>query len=76
MYLICPYCDCNFSYRDEYFTGRPENFYGTASNGIYYPSTKVHLGNIYKCINEECEAYEQYFYTKTDSNQIYEGYPC
>ena len=75
MIPYCPYCDSDLTYRDEYFTGRPESFYGTASNGIHYPSTKKHLGDIYKCVNDECEAYDQHFYTDTNEN-LFEGYPC
>lgn len=71
----CPYCENDLSYRDEYFSGRPENFYGTAANGIHYPSTKKHLGNIYKCVNEDCEQFDQYFYTNV-SGDLKEGYPC
>jgi hypothetical protein len=71
----CPYCGEELRYQDEYFKGRLESFSGTAGCGLYYPSTKVHLGDIYKCKNEECEAYEQHFYTDTQDN-LKEGYPC
>lgn len=73
--MECPYCNGNLSYQDEYFMGRPESFYGTAANGIHYTSTKIHLGDIYKCKNEECEVYEQHFYTDNRGN-LNEGYPC
>lgn len=71
----CPYCEGDLSYEDEYYSGRPERFYGTASNGIYYPSTKVHLGDIFKCRNEECEEYQKHFYTDKHGH-LHEGYPC
>lgn len=71
----CLYCNCDLSYEDEYFTGRPANFYGTAGNGIYYPSTLKHLGYIYRCRNEECESHGQLFYTNKDGD-LHEGYPC
>lgn len=45
--MTCPYCNADLKYDSEYYSGRPESFYGTASNGIYYPSTKVHQGDIY-----------------------------
>lgn len=72
--MNCPYCDCDLTYQDEYFSGLPESFYGTAGNGIHYPSTKKHLGDIYKCKNEDCEAYDEHFYTV--NNDLREGYPC
>jgi len=34
-------------------------------------------GDIYKCNNEECEAYQQPFYTyRHDGGELHEGYPC
>jgi len=71
--MICPYCDSDLSYQDEYYIGRPEYFYGTAGNGIHYPSTKKHLGDIFKCKNEECEMFEQHFHTS--NGELKEGYP-
>lgn len=49
--LECPYCGRELDYTDYYGTGRPENFYGTAANGIHYPSTYHKLGDIYQCGN-------------------------
>lgn len=73
--MNCPYCNEELQFHDEYYTGRPENYYGTAGNGIYYPSTKKHLGDIFKCKNEECEYYDTFFYTDTNDN-LNEGFPC
>ena len=36
---------------DTYGTGKPEYYYGTAANGLYYPSTWEQLGIIYQCPN-------------------------
>ena len=34
-------------------------------------------GDIYQCVNEECEMYEEYFHTHREySDDIHEGYPC
>jgi hypothetical protein len=73
--MECPYCEQELHYHDTYGTGRHEYYYGTAANGIHYPSTWKKLGDIYKCENEECEAFEQHFYTDERDN-LHEGYPC
>ena len=49
--MECPYCGAELRCEDHYGTGRQEYFYGTAGNGIYYPSTYKKLGNIYRCPN-------------------------
>jgi hypothetical protein len=51
--MECPYCGAELIYDDYYGTGRQEYFYGTAGNGIYYPSTFKKLGDIYYCPNRE-----------------------
>jgi len=74
---VCPCCEQELLYVDYYYIGKPSSFYGTAGNGIYYPQTSNYkkLGDIFKCNNEECEAYENHFYTD-EQNNLYEGYPC
>ena len=49
--MECPYCGQELTCTDHYGTGRPESFYGTAANGIHYPSTYLKSGDIYKCNN-------------------------
>lgn len=49
--MECPYCGKELTLTDHYGTGRQESFYGTAANGIRYPSTYRKLGDIYKCDN-------------------------
>lgn len=74
--MECPYCYCDLSDHGSYYQGKPERFYGTASNGIHYPATpdfKI-LGRLYRCKNDECEAFEQSFYTK--NGELVEGNPC
>ena len=73
--MECPCCGEELNCIDHYGTGRPEHYYGTAANGIYYPSTYEKLGDIFKCDNEECECYEEHFYTDTN-DELHEGYPC
>ena len=75
--MECPHCEYELTYHDTYFTGKPERFYGTAGNGIYYPATSNYkkLGDIFKCMNEDCEAFDQHFYTDSNDN-LNEGYPC
>lgn len=83
--MECPYCGAELIYDDYYGTGRQEYFYGTAGNGIYYPSTFKKLGDIYKCPNRDgfedsdecCESAEfnGFFYTD-EREDLHEGYPC
>ncbi len=49
--MECPYCGRELTLTDHYGTGRQESFYGTAANGIHYPSTYQKIGDIYKCNN-------------------------
>ena len=49
--MECPYCGKELNCVDHHGTGRPECYYGTAANGIYYPATYNKLGDIYKCSN-------------------------
>jgi hypothetical protein len=51
--MECPYCGAELIYDEEYGTGRHESFYGTAGNGIHYPSTYKKIGDIYYCPNRE-----------------------
>ena len=51
--MECPYCGAELICTDHYGTGLPENYYGTAANGIYYPSTYKKQGDIYKCPHSE-----------------------
>jgi hypothetical protein len=47
--MECPYCGAELILDDHYGTGRQAYHYGTAANGICYPSTYKKLGDIYKC---------------------------
>lgn len=84
--MECPYCGAELMYNDYYGTGLQEYYYGTAGNGIYYPSTFKKIGDIYKCPNSDgfeeddtecCKSniFNGYFYTDLNGN-LHEGYPC
>ncbi len=51
--MECPNCGCELNYDCDYGTGRKESFYGTAANGLHYPSTYQKSGDIYECGNSE-----------------------
>lgn len=61
--MDCPYCEEELNYHDYYGRGIPgrEGFEKT--------------GDIYKCENEDCEMFDENFYTDKQ-NDLHEGYPC
>lgn len=62
--MECPYCEKELNYHD---------YFGRIAS---HQDGKV-LGNIYTCENEECEMYQESFYTYRDRPyDIQEGYPC
>ena len=62
--MECPYCKQELTYHD-YF-GR-----------ICSHQDGEIMGDIYKCENENCDAYQEHFYTYRDNeSEIHEGYPC
>ena len=62
--MKCPYCGEELEYHDYYGFGNPN------SNNF------KKIGEIFKCENEDCEAYEEHFHTKENDDELYEGYPC
>jgi len=66
----CPYCGEELEYQD-YF-GRISGW-----NQFFNEPIIDHEGDIYKCLNEECEseAFNYYFYDFCD-DILREGYPC
>jgi len=62
--LECPYCETELHY-DDYF-------------GRIFPHQDGHVeGDIYKCLNEDCEMFEEFFHAHRDNlDDIHEGYPC
>ena len=68
--MECPYCGEEMVC-DDYYGRRvyAEHYYT-------YPQSWIEKeGDVYKCNNEECEAYQQSFYDDSKGN-LYEGYPC
>jgi hypothetical protein len=61
--MECPYCEQELRCHDYYGTGIP------TKEGF------KKVGDIYKCDNELCGAYQENFYTDQQDN-LYEGYPC
>ena len=51
--MNCQHCNSELIHTDIYGSGRLSYFYGTAANGIRYPSTYQHIGDIYKCPRSE-----------------------
>ena len=71
--MDCPHCSQELNYSDYYFTGNYSAYKkGYANNGF------EKKGDIYKCSNEECESqtFNGHFYTKINSDELFEGYPC
>jgi len=58
--MECPNCGIELNYDCDYGRGRKESFYGTASNGLHYPSTYEKLGDIYECPNSDGFESEEY----------------
>ncbi|MFQ3543532.1 hypothetical protein Q7A53_05550 [Halobacillus rhizosphaerae] len=70
--MECPCCESELAYEDWYYTGN----YSAYEKG-YEDSGFKKLGDIYKCSNEECDYFEEYFHTRNnDDSQLFEGYPC
>jgi hypothetical protein len=55
------------------------DYYGKikhANNYYTYPQSWIEKeGDIFKCENEECEFYDEYFYSDKQNN-LKQGYPC
>jgi hypothetical protein len=67
--MECPYCDHELKYHDHY----GKNLRLDSLDRIKPGYEKQ--GNIYKCMNEECEMYDEHFYTDKQNN-LHEGHPC
>lgn len=62
--MVCIYCEEELNYWDTYGFGIPGR------------SDFKEIGDIFKCENEECECYQETFYTKNNDGELYEGFPC
>lgn len=61
--MNCLYCDEELKLHDYYGRGNP------------FRSDFVKIGDIFKCENEECEAFDEHFYTD-QNDELFQGYPC
>jgi len=63
--MDCTYCNEELELHDYYGQGIPGN------------NNFKKIGDIFKCINEDCESeiFNYFFYTNL-SGQLFEGYPC
>lgn len=59
----CPYCEQELDHTD---------IFGLLAA---HPSGEKY-GDIYRCGNEDCEAYQAHFYSYDADGEIREGYPC
>jgi hypothetical protein len=77
--MECIYCGHELIWCDSYGRGYRESYYGTAANGIHYPSTYEHIGDIYKCKNHEgFSTEEEVIQYLTDNNLSFDdlGVSC
>lgn len=61
--MECPYCEKELHCHDYYGLGNP------------FRDGFEKQGDIYKCDNEDCEMYQESFYTDS-RDELHEGYPC
>jgi hypothetical protein len=66
----CPYCGEELEYHDYYGRTKYSEHYW-----IHPHSWIERIGDIFKCKNEDCECFEQLFYTD-ERDDLHEGYPC
>lgn len=67
--MDCPYCDKELKCTDFYGKNLRLDSFGRVRDGF------VKEGDIFKCSNEECVAYNESFYTDS-REELHEGYPC
>lgn len=60
--MDCPNCSTELKYVD---------FYGFYKGNDNWDKK----GDIFKCTNEECDCFDEYFHTDVDGD-LNEGYPC
>jgi hypothetical protein len=68
--MTCPYCGEKLTYVD---------YYGIMKSADHYyirPQSWIEeVGEIFKCSNEKCEMFDEFFYTD-HNGYLKEGYPC
>jgi len=66
----CLCCGEELKYEDYYGRNMHLDNFGFVKDGF------EKTGDIYKCDNEECEMYGEYFYVLVGDYEVREGYPC
>ena len=77
--MECPYCGEELEHEDTFGnTDYCLGIIGYIGDGFYTKRYPEKYGDIYQCENEECEMYQEYFYTidNENNNELHEGYPC
>lgn len=69
--MECPICEKELKCIDYYGKTKYAEHYW-----IYPQSWIEKEGDIFVCKNEECEGFDEKYYTKGNSDELYEGYPC
>ena len=69
--LVCPNCGEELKYYD---------YFGKVKHADHYylhPQSWIEkTGEIFKCINENCDSFDEYFYSYNNDNIVHSGYPC
>lgn len=61
----CPHCGHELAYHD---------YFGKSIGRGYIGIEK--RGEIYKCADEACEAFDEHFWALNSDGVLHEGYPC
>ena len=66
--MNCPYCDQELKYHD---------YFGHMI-GWKLSLNEIHLGDIFKCLNESCysETFSYFYHVYLNDSNLREGYPC
>jgi len=67
--MECPYCEVKLLYIDFYGINLRLDSLGRVKPGFQK------CGDIFKCVNDECDAFGEFFYTHL-GDELHEGYPC
>ena len=69
--MDCPICGNELKCIDYFGTTRYAEHYYT------YPQSWIEKkGDIYQCQNEECDGFQNKYWSYIDSDELHEGYPC
>ena len=69
--MNCPYCNEELEYYDYFGSMTYADHY------YLYPQSWIEKkGEIFKCMNENCGHFNEFFYCYDSNNILHEGYPC